>query len=240
MLIAVRCLSISKSSWQLALFARISNVDDITTHRLLLYHILSCFVSRKPVSSWPDLTWPVLSCSVSRPDSLLMSCHFKGQQLRFYRSPTYFNNREHVTAELNSKHTHTKDHVIRSYAHTHFLSPLYSTLFSSLLCSSIQVIEQLHILTNEVLRVYPSGSAAAAYLNVSQVWHLRNLSYPLLPFPPPLHPCLYSSPSCPQNFSSHQPSFPFIPTLLSLHLNPPFLSHQPSFPFTPTLAPPAN
>jgi hypothetical protein len=32
-----------------------------------------------------------------------------------------------------------------------------------------QVIEQLHILTNEVLRVYPSGSIAASFLNVSQV-----------------------------------------------------------------------
>ena len=31
------------------------------------------------------------------------------------------------------------------------------------------MIEQLHILTNEVLRVYPSGSIAAAFLNVSQV-----------------------------------------------------------------------
>lgn len=36
------------------------------------------------------------------------------------------------------------------------------------------MIEQLHILTNEVLRVYPSGSIAAAFLNVSQV-HTANI-----------------------------------------------------------------
>ena len=51
--------------------------------------------------------------------------------------------------------------------HPHFPLPLPNTL--ALPPPSAQVIEQLHILTNEVLRVYPSGSAAAAFLNVSQV-----------------------------------------------------------------------
>ena len=41
----------------------------------------------------------------------------------------------------------------------------------------LQVIEQLHILTNEVLRVYPSGSIAASFLNVSQVRRVLTLIF---------------------------------------------------------------
>ena len=114
---------------------------------------------------------------------------------------------------------------IRSYTHTHthFLCFLYSTL----LYCSMQVIEQLHILTNEVLRVYPSGSAAAAFLNVSQVWLVQSPSSPtlsLLLFTPlsfPVHRFLFSHPSLPTIPSPSLVLFPlaywFFCTEINLH-----------------------
>jgi hypothetical protein len=58
-----------------------------------------------------------------------------------------------------------------------------------------QVIEQLHILTNEVLRVYPSGSIAASFLNVSQVRNSNSSPLLLSPTPPNRYPIPLHLPS---------------------------------------------
>jgi hypothetical protein len=58
-----------------------------------------------------------------------------------------------------------------------------------------QVIEQLHILTNEVLRVYPSGSIAASFLNVSQVRKPNSSPHLLSPTPPNRNPIPLPLPS---------------------------------------------
>ena len=102
------------------------------SHPLLFCLLKTCFIMNCPLQSCP-----ILSCSVSRPDYQLTLYHFKGQELRFYRSHTCFNNREHVTTELNSNHTHalkimscTPMLINTSSHHSTLLysTPLYFTL----------------------------------------------------------------------------------------------------------------